>query len=83
MLIESFRRQDPSPVPQLAVPISVTEYMFETAFLAKVSHVQIATDLLAVKAFYYMLRVGEYTLSVEHNKNSTRTVQFTVNDITF
>ena len=33
--IESFRRQDPSPTPQLAVPVSIPEHLFEKGFLPK------------------------------------------------
>jgi len=70
--MESFRRQDPPPVPQLAVSVTVAEHMFEKAFLPKATPVQIATGLLALIAFYYMLRVGKYTLPAEHVPTSTK-----------
>ena len=82
-LVESFRRQNPPPVPQLAVPVSVAEQMFEKTFLSKTTPVQMVTGLLALIAFYYMIRVGECTLPVEHITTSTQTVQFTVTDVTF
>ena len=50
------------------------------------SPIQIATSLLALIAFCYMLRVGEYTVhtSTDYEMGSqTRTVQFTIKDVTF
>ena len=85
--VEGYRREDPPSVPQLAVPVSVPESMAERAYLTTNPLLQAIADL-AVIAFYYLLRVGEYTAAktVERNGQTirtTRTVQFTVGCIGF
>ena len=76
-MIESFRRQDPPPTPKLAVPVSIPEHLFEKGFIPKATPIEIATGLLALIAFYYILRVGEYTVSASTDYeigSQTRTV---------
>lgn len=68
---------DPAAKPQLAVPISVPQHLLRSAKSAK----QQTVAHLANVAFFYLLRVGEYT-----HTSSTRsklTVAFQVKDITF
>ena len=86
-LVEGYRRQDPPSVPQLVVPIEVPENMANTAYLSDHPLLQAIADL-ALIAFYYLLRVGEYTAPAFVIRNgqrirTTRTVQFTVGDIGF
>jgi len=86
-LVEGYRRQDPPSVPQLAVPIEVPENMATKAYLSDHPLLQAIADL-ALIAFYYLLRVGEYTAPAFVVRNgqrirTTRTVQFTVGDIGF
>ena len=86
-LVEGYRREDPPSVPQLAVPVTVPENMADVAYLTECPLLQALGDL-AIIAFYYLLRVGEYTVAkmVERNGRqirSTRTVQFIVGDIGF
>jgi len=86
-LVEGYRREDPPSVPQLAVPVSVPENMADIAYRTECPLLQAIADL-AVIAFYYLLRVGEYTVAKTVVRNgrtirSTRTVQFTVGDIGF
>ena len=87
-LVEGMRREDPMPTPQLAVPISVPEKCHEIGYLIGSEKAKAEGDL-ALIAFYYLLRVGEYTKpkyvkTVKgKRRKATRTVQFRVKDVGF
>ena len=75
-----------TPIPQLAVQVSIPEYLFGKVFLSKATPIEITIGLFALIAFYYMMRVGEYTVPAATDYeigSQTRTVQFTVNDVIF
>ena len=82
------RRQDPPAVPQIAVPVTVPNFL-GTAGAASSNHKIKALGDLTLIAFYYLLRVGEYTRPrtvVAANGQivrATRTVQFTVGSVGF
>jgi hypothetical protein len=86
-MIEGFRREDPPSTPQLAVPITVANACFETALKSTDTKVQ-TTGQLVLIAFYYLLRVGEYTkprMVTRNNQrvSATRTKQFQYNNVGF
>ena len=86
-LIEGYRREDPPSTPQLALPISVPEQCFKTGQASKNTFLQ-AVGELSLIAFYYLLRVGEYTkprmtIYKGVTKRATRTIQFSVGNIGF
>jgi hypothetical protein len=84
-LVEGYRRQDPPSVPQLAIPLSVAQEMQQRGYRSNCKIKQ-ATGDLGLIAFYYLLRVGEYTKPryvKQTNKRATRTVQFRVCDVGF
>ena len=78
-LLDSYRRADPPPKPQLAIPVSVIEHL-QAGGLPRDSKSGAVADLATI-AFFFLLRVGEYTMPVRTRR--TRTVQFRVSDITF
>lgn len=85
--VEGYRRSDPPSVPQLAVPVTVPKHIYAEGLAskdAKKAHI----GALVMIAFYYLLRVGEYTtpkFSMVNGKKvpATRTKQFTVGNIGF
>ena len=86
-LVEGYRRMDPPSVPQLAVPVSLAKTAFATAMTTKDPAVK-HTGLLIAVAFYYLLRVGEYTkprtvLKDGKRVSATRTKQFIVSSVGF
>lgn len=85
--VEGWRRQDPPAVPQLAVPITVPQHLFQQAYGERaVSDKTKAIADLSVIAFFYLLRVGEYTqdtTSKPSSKTRKRTVNFRVRDVGF
>ena len=86
-LIEGYRRKDPPSVPQLAVPICVPNECFSSS-RQSCSTLDRAVGELSLVAFYYLLRVGEYTKPRFVTRNgvrvkASRTQQFTVGNIGF
>jgi hypothetical protein len=86
-MMEGFRREDPPATPQLAVPITVANHCFTTAMTTDNAHTQ-AVGQLTLIAFYFLLRVGEYTKPktfVQNGtvKRATRTIQFTYSNVGF
>jgi len=59
-LVEGFRREDPPPIPQLAVPISVSWGCHRVATESQEISL-LASSQLIIIAFFYLLRVGKYT----------------------
>ena len=85
--LEGFRREDAPAVPQLAVPVSLVDAIHKEAFQTTDNMARATSSLITI-AFYYLLRVGEYTSPrrVKINgqwKRATRTRQFRVRDIGF
>ena len=76
-----FRKEDPIPVPEIAVPVTVPNHVWSTRHHAAATHHDRTVGDLTLIAFYYLLRVGEYT-SKRTNRVS-RTVQFRLADIAF
>jgi hypothetical protein len=86
-LVEGMRRDDPPAVPQLAIPITIPNAVYEAGADSSDPHVQ-TVGCLTLIAFYYLLRVGEYTqprfiYRGGQKVRATRTKQFTVGNIGF
>ena len=78
-LLEAYRREDKPPTPKLAVPVKVVNHLRRKKAIRKDVKEMAIGDLCLI-AFYYLLRVGEYTY---HNRNERRrTKQFRVCDVT-
>ena len=80
-LLKSYRDRDPAPRPQVALPVHAIDMAAAARNNMAASPCERATAHLIVMAFYFLLRVGEYTLPPEHR--TTRTVQFRLCDIRF
>jgi hypothetical protein len=86
-MVEGFRREDPPSIPQLAVPITVPNLCYNAGMKSTCPFKQ-ATGCLIIIAFFYLLRVGEYTPPRYITRNgqkirSTRTIQFKVGNVGF
>ena len=79
--LEGYRRQDPPSSGKLAVPVDVAHFLAGRAMATQSDPLARATGLLSNIAFYYLLRVGEYTWS--GHKQRRRTQQFRVKDVIF
>ncbi len=84
--LEGWRRSDPASTPQLAVPVAVPTLMFTKAQQQHNPFHQAVGDL-ALIAFFYLLRVGEYTQGYSTNTDKPnsrkRTVNFRLRDVGF
>lgn len=73
---------DPPTVKKLPVAIDIPELLVEFGNSPTANELDSAIGDLAVIAFYYLLRVGEYTIKGGRNE-SKQTVQFRLQDVTF
>ena len=80
-MFAGFRKNDKLPVPELAVPVGVPEQMANVGLLSGATPKEQAVGDFGHIAFYYLLRVGEYTQKRKRSK--TRTIQFRFSDIAF
>jgi len=80
-MLRGYRRDDPKSEPQLAVPVKLTEHLLHQAWTTtNRCPTRLATADLINIAFYYLLRVGEYT---KPRSSRTNTIPFRVADVTF
>jgi hypothetical protein len=76
------KKADPPTVKKLPIAIDIPELLSQIGQSKDANELDKAIGDLALIAFYYLLRVGEYT--IKGNRNHTKqTVQFRVQDVTF
>jgi len=76
---ETYKREDPATEKQLAVPVDVPNHVFLATRTGRNSKEKAIGELTLI-AFYFLLRVGEYTY---HGTGKRRTQQFRLGDIKF
>jgi hypothetical protein len=81
-LLDGYRLEDPPTKKKLPVEADVPELLFNLGYGTNSTTLGQAIGDLSLIAFYYLLRVGEYTIKSSRNK-SKQTVQFKLEDITF
>ena len=79
-LLEGYRREDPPSQPKLAVPLTVPRHIAQQGARSTSPRTKAIGDL-ALIAFYYLLRVGEYTYHRPSDRR--RTQHFRVHDVAF
>jgi hypothetical protein len=75
-------KDDPLTLKKLPVESDVPELLSHIGSLNNVNQLGKAIGDLALIAFYYLLRVGEYTVKNSRNQ-AKQTVQFCLGDVTF
>lgn len=81
-MLDGWRKEDPATSKKLPVEADVPEYLCQIGSSPSASAFEAAVGDLTLIAFYYLLRVGEYTCKSARN-NTKQTVQFKVEDVTF
>jgi hypothetical protein len=81
-LLDGYHLEDPPTEKKLPVEADVPELLFDLGYGPSGTIQGQAVGDLSLIAFYYLLRVGEYTIKGTRNK-SKWTVQFKLEDITF
>ena len=81
-MLAGFKKEDPPTIKKLPVEVDIPEYISLCSLRPTATEHDRATADLILIAFYYLLRVGEYTMKSARN-NSKQTVQFEMQHITF
>ena len=76
--LKQYRDADPPPKPKLAIPVSTVKTL-KSGYVFSAYHRAVA-DLVII-AFFYLLRVGEYTMSSRKDRKKKRTVPLRTKDI--
>ena len=75
ILLDGYEEEDPATIKKLPVQADVLELLVSTAYQGGGTEIDKAAADLTMIVFYYLLRVGEYT--IKGLQNSTKqTVQF-------
>jgi len=77
--METYKRSDPAAQPQVAIPVIIPNYIFQHTRTTRDRRLRAAGELTLI-AFYFLLRVGEYT---HHGWSKRRTQQFRLCDMKF
>ncbi len=80
--IDSYRKQDPVSQKKLPVEADVPEYLIKCTLDPSASELNKAVGDLTLIAFYYLLRVGEYTVKGKKD-NSKQTFQFKMEEVRY
>jgi hypothetical protein len=81
-MFEGWRKEDPPTQKKLPVGIDIPEYISLCSLRPWATELEKATADLILIAFYYLLRVGEYTTKGTRAQTK-QTVQFRMADVTF
>ena len=81
LMLDGFKKQDPPSEKKMAVGVDIPEYCCARGLKSKTAKGLAVGDLIII-AFFFLLRVGEYTVKATKN-NTKRTVQFRIMDVTF
>ncbi len=82
IMLDGYRKVDPATQKKLPVQVDVPELLVTMAYQPGTTARERATADLTLVAFYYLLRVGEYTVKGSRN-NTKQTVQFKYEDVSF
>jgi hypothetical protein len=81
-MLDGWRKVDPPTLKMLPVEADIPEYLATLGSHPSASILDQAIGDLTLIAFYYLLRIGEYTCKATRNE-SKQTVQFKMEDLTF
>ena len=81
-MLRGWEKEDPPTIKKLPVAVDVPELLSALGRDPQSNELDRAIGDLALIAFYYLLRVGEYTIKGNRN-NTKQTVQFRLQDVTF
>ena len=84
-MLDGMRKVDPPTQKELPVEADVLEFLVQKSLLGKATEHEKAVADLTMIAFYYLLRVGEYTVKGKGQQEMgvTQTQPFKMKDIAF
>jgi hypothetical protein len=86
IMLDGYTKADPPIQKKLPVEAGVPELLVKMGYGKSGSIQSQAIGDLSLIAFYYLLRIGEYTVKCQHDRTKRarkQTVQFKVEDVTF
>jgi hypothetical protein len=81
-MLDGFRKADPPTTKQLPVEADVPKFLVKLGLASEARKLDRTVGDLTLIAFYYLLRIGEYTAKGAQN-NSKQTEEFKMGDIMF
>ncbi len=81
-MYDGWRKEDPPTTKQLPVEAEVPELLAKKGRNGAATELEWAVGDLSLIAFYYLLRIGEYTIKGKRNETK-QMVQFKYEDVTF
>jgi hypothetical protein len=81
-MLDGMKKHDPLVMKKLPVEADIPDYIAQCSLRPTATQRELAVADLILIAFYYLLRVGEYTVKASRNMTK-QTVQFRVKDVTF
>jgi hypothetical protein len=82
IMIEGYDKEDPPTRKMLPIETDVPQLLVDVGYSkSRTAHTKAIGDLTLI-AFYFLLRIGEYTVKGRRN-NTKQTVQFKLEDVTF
>ena len=81
-MLDGFKKEDPATQKKLPVEVDIPDYLAGLGRAAEATELARAVGDLTLIAFYYLLRVGEYTKKRRRN-SSKQTRQFKMRDCRF
>lgn len=81
-IVAGYRRDDPPTDKKLPVEVDVCEWLIQLAQTIGATALMMTVGDWSLIAFYYLLRIGEYTIKRSRNE-SKQTKQFKMEDVTF
>ena len=82
MMLKGWKKEDPPTEQKLAVGIDLVEYLCQMGLKKQINGLLAAVGDWVLIAFYFLLRVGEYTTK-NHRVETKQTVQFRLGDVVF
>jgi hypothetical protein len=85
-MLDGYTKADPPTQKKLPVEVDVPELLVEMGYGKTGSTLSQAVGDLSLITFYYLLRIGEYTVKRQRDRARQarkQTVQFKVEDVTF
>ncbi len=82
IMLDGYRKVGPPTRKNLPVQSDVPKLLVETVYQPQTTQCQRVTADLMMIAFYYLLRIGEYTVKGSQN-NTKQMVQFKYEDVSF
>lgn len=82
LMLDGWRKHEPPTIKKLPVEVDIPEYLADEGRLPNAPPLIAAVGDLVLIAFYFLLRVGEYTVKAGRRREK-QTQQFRVKDVTF